>query len=195
MAASALSVRDDTRGRILQVALELFAERGFAATSTRELSERLGFTKAALYYHFRTKEDLLTALVAPAVDDLSGLVSGARVTPSVADRREVLTAYVDYVRAHQTLIRVLTQDPAVAKGQAAVVYQPQYTRLIQLLVGNEAPDTAERTRARAALGAVRSALLFSEPGDDPECVRASTIAAACGALGIRGPHRSAQPPN
>ena len=39
---------DQTRARILDVALELIADRGFAATSTREIAERLGVTKAAL---------------------------------------------------------------------------------------------------------------------------------------------------
>ena len=46
----------------MEAALDLFAEKGFAQTATRELAERLGFTKAALYYHFRTKDDLLAAL-------------------------------------------------------------------------------------------------------------------------------------
>ena len=40
--------RDETRDRILEVTLQLIADHGFAATSTREISERLGFTKAAL---------------------------------------------------------------------------------------------------------------------------------------------------
>ena len=51
-----------TRRRILDVALELFASQGYDRTSLREISERLGFSKAALYYHFRAKEDILRAL-------------------------------------------------------------------------------------------------------------------------------------
>jgi AcrR family transcriptional regulator len=51
-----------TRERILDVALELFVEKGFDKTSLREIAERLGFTKAALYYHFASKEDILMAL-------------------------------------------------------------------------------------------------------------------------------------
>src|SRR5262245_44199063 len=61
--SSAVTTSSETRARILATAVELIAEKGFAATTTRELSERLGFTKAALYYHFRTKDDLLVALV------------------------------------------------------------------------------------------------------------------------------------
>jgi AcrR family transcriptional regulator len=51
-----------TRERILDVALDLFTQKGFDGTSLREISERLGVTKAALYYHFASKDDILMAL-------------------------------------------------------------------------------------------------------------------------------------
>jgi AcrR family transcriptional regulator len=51
-----------TKERILDVALDLFTEKGFDGTSLREIAERLGFTKAALYYHFASKGDILMAL-------------------------------------------------------------------------------------------------------------------------------------
>jgi AcrR family transcriptional regulator len=51
-----------TRERILDVALDLFTEKGFDGTSLREIAERLGVTKAALYYHFASKDDILMAL-------------------------------------------------------------------------------------------------------------------------------------
>jgi AcrR family transcriptional regulator len=178
---------EDTRARILDVALELFAEKGFAATATRELAERLGFTKAALYYHFRTKDDLLAALITPAVDELTRLVTQADLRASTAARRTVLSAYVDYVIAYRELIRVITQDPAVAHEHAPSGHAELYRRLTQLLSGHDAPDTTEQTRVRAALGGIRAALLYTDPDADPAEVYAATIAAACGALGIPGP--------
>ncbi len=51
-----------TRDRILDVALDLFTEKGYDGTSLREIAERLGMTKAALYYHFASKDDILMAL-------------------------------------------------------------------------------------------------------------------------------------
>src|SRR5262245_31759345 len=48
-----------TRTRIQQVALELFTQHGYEATSLREIAEKLGVTKAALYYHFRTKDEII----------------------------------------------------------------------------------------------------------------------------------------
>ena len=52
----------DTRQRILDVALDLFTEQGFDGTSLRQIAEQLGVTKAALYYHFESKDDILMAL-------------------------------------------------------------------------------------------------------------------------------------
>jgi AcrR family transcriptional regulator len=54
--------RGATRQRILDVALDLFNEHGYDKTSLREIADALGFTKAALYYHFERKEDILVAL-------------------------------------------------------------------------------------------------------------------------------------
>jgi len=51
-----------TRDRILNVALDLFTEKGFDGASLREIAERLGVTKAAIYYHFASKDDILMAL-------------------------------------------------------------------------------------------------------------------------------------
>src|ERR1700744_5698157 len=103
---------EDTRARVLQDALELFAEQGFAATSTRELSERLGFTKAALYYYFRTKDDLLTALVQPVLDDLAAFFTPSCLRPAASARRDLLAAYIEISTRHLQVLRVLTQDPS-----------------------------------------------------------------------------------
>jgi AcrR family transcriptional regulator len=51
-----------TRERILDIALELFTEQGYDKTSLRDIAEQLGTTKAALYYHFARKEDILMEL-------------------------------------------------------------------------------------------------------------------------------------
>jgi AcrR family transcriptional regulator len=62
LAPDAVSEAASTRERILDVALDLFTEKGFDGTSLREIAERLGVTKAALYYHFASKDDILLAL-------------------------------------------------------------------------------------------------------------------------------------
>jgi AcrR family transcriptional regulator len=178
---------DDSRARVLRAALELFAEKGFAATSTRELSERLGFTKAALYYYFKTKDDLLAALIHPVLEQMTALITQTPVRASVAARREVLAAYADLTIAHVDLLRVLIQDPSVARRPASADHAALEERILQLLAGHETPDLTEQIRGRAALAAILGALVHSRPDDDPAIVRAAILAAACGALGVPAP--------
>jgi AcrR family transcriptional regulator len=179
--------RDETRDRILEVTLQLIADHGFAATSTREISERLGFTKAALYYHFRTKEDLLAAIVAPAIEDLKTLLAKAGPGSGPASRRKVVEGYVELVASHADLIRVVSDDPAVRRCGVLAATVPLYDRLARLLSGAEAPDGAQRARVRAALGAVHTALLHAAPDDDQDVVRATAQAAAFAVLGLHAP--------
>lgn len=50
---------EERRERILEAALELFAEQGYAASTTRELARRAGITEPVIYIHFRSKEEVL----------------------------------------------------------------------------------------------------------------------------------------
>src|SRR5215216_6279107 len=77
--------RSDTRERIEQVALKLFVGRGYEKTSLREIAERLGITKAALYYHFKTKEDILGSIFEVVISSVDELV--ARDVPNHAAPR------------------------------------------------------------------------------------------------------------
>jgi AcrR family transcriptional regulator len=60
--SSEAKVGESTRERILSVALDLFTRKGYEATSLREIADELGFSKAALYYHFSSKQEILLAL-------------------------------------------------------------------------------------------------------------------------------------
>jgi AcrR family transcriptional regulator len=179
------SFGESTRQRILDVALELFAAQGFAATTTRELSERLGFTKAALYYHFHSKDDLLQALVEPVMAELSGLLARYATTPADdAVRAAVLADYLDVLVRHRRLIGVLVQDPSVAGRPAIQAGQEYYLRLTGLLSGSA--DTAEdRARIRFVLGGLHATVLFAEPGEPLDVVRTTALAAGHAALGTR----------
>jgi AcrR family transcriptional regulator len=185
---------DSTRRRILDTALELFTAQGFAATSTRELSERLGFTKAALYYHFRTKDELLEALVAPVVAELTALVDPfpAEVPPLEAGARDrIVAGYLDVIVEHRRLLGVLVQDPSAGVRPAVAAGRAFYARLITLLTGTAEPSAEQRTRVRFVLGGLHAAVLFARPDDDVGTLRAGALAAARAVLGT-GPEGTAQ---
>src|SRR4029434_8120832 len=77
-----------TRERIQEVALELFTEHGYEATSLREIAERLGVTKAALYYHFKTKDDIVTSFMEDRAAAVEEIVAWGKAQPPTADTRQ-----------------------------------------------------------------------------------------------------------
>ena len=184
--ASALDVPvvEDTRARILRVAVRLFTENGFAATTTRELSEELGFTKAALYYHFRTKDDLLEALVTPAFAGLKELLDAVSPQPTPAQRRTLLAGYVDLTVSRADLVHAFASDPSMARRPILRGSWTMFQQLTALLSGQAQPDAATRTRVRFALGGIHAALRNLDSADDVRVVRDATFEAACGALGL-----------
>ena len=54
---------EGTKERILETALELFAQNGYLGTSMNDIAGRLGFTKAALYKHYTSKQEILDRIV------------------------------------------------------------------------------------------------------------------------------------
>src|SRR5579885_1273959 len=63
--------RTGTREQILSTALDLFLADGFEATSLRQIAEHLGITKAALWYHFPAKEQLVVELTRPFLNGIA----------------------------------------------------------------------------------------------------------------------------
>jgi AcrR family transcriptional regulator len=62
--------KKDTAAEILRAARQLFYEKGYENASTREISARVGISKAALYHHFRNKEEILFRICLQAADEL-----------------------------------------------------------------------------------------------------------------------------
>ena len=74
-AASASTPRaEETRRRILEAALELFRERGFDATSTRQIARRAGVANGAAYYYFRSKEEMVLAFYLDTQRQMDSLI-------------------------------------------------------------------------------------------------------------------------
>jgi TetR/AcrR family transcriptional regulator len=85
------------RARLLRAAVDVFDRKGYAAASVREIVERAGVSKPALYYHFGSKEGLLLAIVAEATREFEAAVAhGAQVS---GDARTRLGAVCDEVYA------------------------------------------------------------------------------------------------
>lgn len=138
----------DTRSRILRTALDLFSARGYQRTALREIAERLQLTKAAILYHFPSKEELLAALVEPLLVDLETLLDTAGRLPPEQARWAVLEGWVDTMLTHRQPLGMLFHDMTLlARG-------PTYHRLMRIaLRANEivaGPEADRRARVRAS---------------------------------------------
>jgi AcrR family transcriptional regulator len=112
--------RTDTRSRVQKVALELFAEQGYEKTSLREIAERLSVTKAALYYHFKSKEDIVHSFTDDYFAGLDHLLDWAKEQPRTDEaRREILDRYVSVVLASSEVFRFLEQNRASVQSMEA----------------------------------------------------------------------------
>jgi AcrR family transcriptional regulator len=157
--------RGDTRARIQQVAVELFTEHGYEGTSLREIAERLDVTKAALYYHFKSKEDIVRSLVEDYFGQVDALVAWGREQRRTAGlRAEIVSRYVTIVAEGDQVFRMLHQNQAAVSTMASAksrgeLFKERMHSLIDLLTGPDAP-VEERLRAAMALGGISVGWMF-----------------------------------
>ena len=178
--------RSDTRARIQQVALELFAEQGYDKTSLREIAERLDVTKAALYYHFKSKEDIVRSLVEDYFGQIDALIAWAKTQPRTSEiRGEILSRYVQIVADGSDVFRMLHHNQAAVNSLAAAkergdVFRERMTGLIEALT-EPGGDMEERLRAAMALGGVSVGwMFFADHVDDREKLSAAILGIASG---------------
>ncbi len=161
----------------MDAALQLFSEHGFEGSSLQQIADRLGVTKAALYYHFRSKDDLLQALVAPALSDLDNILNTherARDTP--ARRRQFMGDYVDYLLRHRQLIAYISRDlatlahPVIADGN-----RERRARVEAMLIGADL-EFDDQIRVAMAFGGIQAAI-----AQYPDTDEAQLREALCGA--------------
>jgi AcrR family transcriptional regulator len=144
--------RTDTRARIQDVALELFTERGYASTSLREIAERLGVTKAALYYHFKSKEEIVNSFVDDGVARVRGIVEWLREQPRTPQtRREFLRRYSSelYESNHSRTMRFFEQNQAALREHpSGLKMHDQMMEMLDLL---DEPESTPAGKIRTAL--------------------------------------------
>lgn len=174
-------VRRDTRAEIAEVALELFGRQGYERTSLREIADRLEITKAALYYHFPSKLDVLRSLMQPYVDDVEAWLAQAEGEDGL-DRREMVSRFFDLSVRHRELLQALIADAGAMEVLDVVDQLLTWRgRLNVLLVGSD-PSPAETAAAVVAVGGLQDcAMLLPDPAADEH--REPALQAAFRALG------------
>ena len=168
------STSRDTKAEIHRAALELFSSKGYEKTSLREIAERVGITKASLYYHYSSKQDLLRAIVGTFFDEMHEVIRDIDTVPwSPEAERERIAAYLDVAIRHRDTGPALLRD----MGAVLAAYEDSMDELIAALrrfhVWLAGPDAspADLLRSAAAtevMGAVLSSGVTPEEASDEQ---------------------------
>jgi AcrR family transcriptional regulator len=154
-----------TRERILDVALDLFIEKGYDKTSLREIAEPLGFSKAALYYHFASKEDILMALHMRLHElGLDALAQLADQEPSVARWAELLEQLVDQMLANRKIFLLHERNQAAFEAMHREEHDAKHVDLqeqFRRVLADDRLSVRDRVRMSASFGAVMGAVFIA----------------------------------
>ena len=107
-----MNTPDATRSRLLRTAQRLFAERGYAGTSVRQITAQARANLGAITYHFGSKERLhhavLTGLFTPLAERISAEAKTGRAPLEALER--IVIIYFDYFQEHPDLPRLMLQE-------------------------------------------------------------------------------------
>jgi AcrR family transcriptional regulator len=179
------AVEPELRARILEVAVELFADKGYGRTSMREVAAAAGCTKPALYYHFESKEQLFRATIERCLVGLEPILAQVDlVSGSVRDRLVVLARGVfERLRSDPAPMRLMLvmqtrPDQAQPDFDFARYHQENQALLHALFeegvrTGEIRPDVDLEDAAMALTGALHSRAFLAlkgvpAPADTPD---------------------------
>jgi AcrR family transcriptional regulator len=156
---------------LLDVAVAVFNERGYEATSMDVLADRLGVTKSAIYHHVRSKVELLELALDRALDGLFAVLASTGEGPAVDRLEQVVRGSVGVLVAElpffTLLLRVRGNSPVEAH---ALGRRREFDRAVTELVrdcvaeGSVRPDVDPALTSRLLFGTVNSLTEWYRPG-------------------------------
>ena len=175
LAAASAPARDDqpggdqagasTRDRNLDVALDLFTDQGFDGTSMREIAERLGISKPAIYYHFASKEEILMALHMRLHE--FGKAAIARLTGQAVTLKvwgDLLDDLLDQVLAQRKIFLMHERNQAALEKLHRKDHDDEHDDIQQRYrqaLADPSLSLRDRVRMACSLGAVFGGLLMA----------------------------------
>jgi AcrR family transcriptional regulator len=158
--------------QVLDAALQVFAERGFSATSTGEIAKRAGVAAGTVFRFYKTKKDLLIGVVtplfrrfvAPQVVAEFGKILDEEYDDLDSFLRSVFVERLDWIRTHRMSLRVALQETPIhpelrTMWDEGVVdeLKPRVLRVIERfqergLIIAAPPEAVARTAASVLLG-------------------------------------------
>ncbi len=121
------------RGLILDAAEQLFAERGYAGASLREIAARSGFSTAGLYLFFENKEELyLQVMLRRSAELLAGIeAAGQSSRPPLERLHDIATVYIAHCRRRPHWAKLVAHHQALSQGSSLSVWEEHPEERIQ----------------------------------------------------------------
>lgn len=131
--------------RVVEAALEVFAEKGFAGASTSEIAKRAGVAEGTIFRHYKTKKDLLIGVVAPFFLRAFAPALMKEVFDVIDEEHESFEAFVralytnrlEFVKKHERRVRVVAQElpfhpevRALVEEQVVSSVMPRIARVV-----------------------------------------------------------------
>jgi AcrR family transcriptional regulator len=181
----------DTRQRLLDVAVGLISQNGFAGTSLQMIADELGFTKAAIYYHFRTRDQLLVALMEPLLQQIRRVVDLAESQRTPRTQMDAMVqGFAGVVARNRSLAAVMVFDPSVHR---VLQLQPDWGDLIgrqlALLMQLDSGPTGV-IKATALMTGLAGAATGAPLDIDEDALIVELAEIGRGTMGLRPPRRS-----
>ncbi|MER6421221.1 TetR/AcrR family transcriptional regulator [Streptomyces sp. NPDC001137] len=172
--------RGDTRQRIQDVALELFAEQGYEKTSLREIAERLDVTKAALYYHFKTKEEILVSIFEDLSQPIVELIEWGKGQPqSLETKHEIIRRYSDTLAGAAPLFRFMQENQSTVKElRIGEIFRNRMMGMRDILIDPDA-ELIDQVRCVSAMFTLHAGMFaLGDIEADPEDKRKAVLEVA-----------------
>ncbi|RPE41840.1 TetR family transcriptional regulator [Streptomyces sp. Ag109_O5-1] len=172
--------RGNTRQRIQDVALELFAEQGYEKTSLREIAERLDVTKAALYYHFKTKEEILVSVFEDLTQPIQDLIEWGKGQPHTLEtKQEIVRRYSQALAEAEPLFRFMQENQATVRElRIGDTFKDRMRGLRNILMDPDAPLT-DQVRCVSAIFTLHAGMFIMQDIEgDPQKKREAALEVA-----------------
>ena len=172
--------RGNTRQRIQDVALELFAEQGYEKTSLREIAERLEVTKAALYYHFKTKEEIIVSLFEDLTQPIEDLIEWGKGQPHTLEtKQEIIRRYSDVLTDAAPLFRFMQENQATVRELSiGEMFKNRMLGMRDIIIDPDA-DLVDQVRCISALFTMHAGMfVLKDLEGDPEDKRKAVLEVA-----------------
>ena len=153
---------EERRERLLGTVAQLIAEKGYEAASMRDISEAMDVSPAGLYYHFKSKEDLLFQIQHRTFAVLLAQQEAALAIPGSAEERfrRLMHGHLAFFSSHPNELKVCTYEMESLKGEPFQQVEELRRRYHRLFSGVVAELMADYVPAEQKADRSRHASLF-----------------------------------